>query len=300
MVRGPILATLMVEGNNDGQLAVDVVIPVYGEREQALSATLSACEKQTHPINKIFVVDDGSLVPVRLPTWARGSAQFSLLRLPENQGISAARNVGIAQSKAAFLACVNTEVLPDPDWLASCVAHLRAQSGVGACYTRIVSVHPDRLLTRWRMRFQESKYGDRTEPTPFAHGHAVLFRREAIEAVGGYDPRLRLHHEDSDICFRMRDAGWETIYIAKSRCISVQEDSLAQLSKKELRDRGWYSPIEGSLANAYVSMSKLTLIHIARNLAKGRISFLAVDAAIWASALWIATTSTLRSSRPRT
>lgn len=289
----------MTVESNEIRPAVDVVIPVYGEREQALTETLAACMKQNYPINKIFVVDDGSPQAVCLPAWAQASPRLTLLRLAENQGISVARNAAIALSNSPLVACVNTEVLPDPDWLATCTRYLLGHPSVGACYTRIVSIHPDRLLTRWRMRFQESKYGDRTKITPFAHGHAVLFRRQAIEAVGGYDPRLRLTHEDSDICFRMRDAGWETLYIAESRCISIQEDSLEQLSKKELRSIGWYSPAKGSLASTYVSMTKLTLIHVARNLAKGRLYFLPIDAAIWAHGLWTATSRTLRSSGPR-
>jgi cellulose synthase/poly-beta-1,6-N-acetylglucosamine synthase-like glycosyltransferase len=279
--------------------AVDVVIPVYGEREQALTATLSACVEQTYPVNRIFVIDDGSPQAVCLPVWAQVSPQVSLLRLSENQGISAARNAAIAHSNAPLLACVNTEVLPDPDWLATCAKHLLSQPRLGACYTRIVSIHPHRLLTRWRMRFQESKYGDRTKITPFAHGHAVLFRREAIEAVGGYDPRLRLQHEDSDICFRMRDVGWETLYIAESRCISTQEDYLGQLVGKVLREAGWYSPSESSLARLYFYHTKWTLVRAGRNVVKGRLYFLPVDAAIWARGLWTATSRTLRSSRPR-
>src|SRR5262249_42315618 len=39
---------------------VDVVIPVYGERAEALDATLRACVQQIQPIEKIVVVDDGS------------------------------------------------------------------------------------------------------------------------------------------------------------------------------------------------------------------------------------------------
>src|SRR6202790_1969206 len=104
----------MIHKNGDGELAVDVVIPIYGERGEALSATLSACLKLTHPISKIFVVDDGSPEPISLPRWAQASAQISLLRLPRNQGISAARNAAIALSNATFLACINKEVLPAP------------------------------------------------------------------------------------------------------------------------------------------------------------------------------------------
>jgi cellulose synthase/poly-beta-1,6-N-acetylglucosamine synthase-like glycosyltransferase len=282
---------------NSTSLAVDAVIPVYGERGEALSATLCACVNLTHPVSRIFVVDDGSPEPVSLPDWARSSPQIFLLRLPENQGISAARNAAIALSNAAFLACINTEVLPDPDWLDTCLNYFSSHPSVGACYTRIVPQKPDRILTRWRMRFQEPKYPEQSGPALFAHGHAVLFRKEAVDAVGGYDVRYRRHHEDSDICERMKKAGWESHFVASSGCVSIQQDSLKELAAKQLRDSGWYSPAESSLLPLYLHLSKWTCIRAGRNLLKGRLHFLPIDAAIWGYALWIATSRTLRYSR---
>lgn len=281
------------------QLAVDVVIPVYGERSEALAETLSACAKQTHPVDRIYVVDDGSPQPISLPDWARSSAQICLFRLSENMGISGARNAGISLSHAPLIACINTEVLPDPDWIATCVEHLLGHPAVGASYTRLVSATPRRILTRWRMRFLETSFGEQSGTSEFAPGHAVLFRKEALEAVGGYDVRLRLHHEDSDICKRMRKLGWETHYLADSRCVSIQKDTLRQLAAKELRESYWYSPAESSLIRLYLHLSKWTLIRASRNFVKGRIYFLPVDAAIWASALWSATFRALRFSRAR-
>lgn len=279
--------------------AVDVVIPVYGERSEALAATLSACVKQTYPVNRILVIDDGSPEPVFLPDWAQSSAHIRLIRLSQNVGISGARNAGIALSDASLLACINTEVLPEPGWLATCVNNLLGHPGVGACYTRIVSATPHRLLTRWRMRFLETNFGEQSGPSEFAPGHAVLFRKEALDAIGGYDVRLRLHHEDSDICQRMRKSGWETYYVTGSCCISIQKDTLELLAAKELRESYWYSPTESSLIRLYYHLSKWTLIRASRNFVKGRIYFLPVDVAIWASALWAATFQTLRFSRAR-
>lgn len=278
-------------------IAVDAVIPVHGERPEALAATLSACLKQTYPITRIFVVDDGSPEPINLPHWAQSLAQICFLRLPQNLGISAARNAAIACSNAPFLACINTQVLPDPDWLATCQNYLSNHSSVGACYVRLVPHRPNRILTRWRMRFLETKFGEQSGPSQFAPGHAVLFRKESVDLVGGYDVRYRRHHEDSDICKRMRTCGWETHYVAESRCISIQEDTLKELAGKELRESYWYSPAESSLVRLYVHLSKWTLIRAGRNILKGRFYFIPVDVAIWASALWTATLSTLRFSQ---
>lgn len=287
----------MTHQENNRPLAVDVVIPVHGERSEALATTLSACLRQTYPVSKIFVVDDGSPEPINLPHWAQSSTQICLLRLPQNLGISAARNAAIACSNAPYLACINTQVLPDPDWLATCQNYLSNHTGVGACYARLVPNRPDRILTRWRMRFLETKFGEQSGPSPFAPGHAVLFRKNALDLVGGYDVRYRRHHEDSDICQRMRLSGWETHYVAKSRCISLQEDTLKQLAAKELRESYWYSPAESSLVHLYMHLSKWTFIRAARNIIKGRFYFIPVDVAIWASALWTATIRTLRFSQ---
>jgi mycofactocin glycosyltransferase len=286
------------QGNNM-RPGVDFVIPVYGEHPQALAATLSACVNQTYQVDRILVVDDGSIRPVSLPDGAQSSPQTLLIRLSQNQGISGARNAGIARSHASLIACINTEVLPDPDWLSTCANYLLSHPSVGACYTRLVSATPHRLLTRWRMRFLETKFGENSGTSEFAPGHAVLFRKEALDVVGGYDVRFRLHHEDSDICQRLRKSGWETHYVAESRCISIQKDTLKQLAAKELRESYWYSPAESSLFRLYFYLSKWTLIRASRNLMKGRIYFLHVDAAIWASALWTATFRTVRFSRAR-
>jgi GT2 family glycosyltransferase len=299
IIRGAIetLALLMTHQENNMPLAVDAVIPVYGERPEALAATLSACLKQTYPFFRIFVIDDGSPEPICLPHWAQSLPQLCFLRLPQNLGISAARNTAIARSNAPLLACINTQVLPDPDWLATCENYLSHHSDVGACYARLVPYRPNRILTRWRMRFLEAKFGEQSGPSPFAPGHAVLFRKGPLDLVGGYDVRYRRHHEDSDICKRMRKCGWETHYVAGSRCISIQEDSFKELVTKELRESYWYSPTESSLIHLYGHLSKWTLIRAGRNLVKGRFYFIPVDAAIWASALWTATLRTLRSLR---
>ena len=144
------------------------------------------------------------------------------------------------------------------------------------------------------MRFQEIDFGALSRPVQFAPGHAVLFRKEALDLVNGYDVRHRLHYEDSDICERMRIAGWETHFVSRGQCVSIQDDSLAQLAAKQLRDSNWYSPSD-SLLGLYYRLSKWTVVRGGRNIIKGRFHLLPIDLAIWAAALWLATSRTLHS-----
>jgi GT2 family glycosyltransferase len=44
-------------------------------------------------------------------------------------------------------------------------------------------------------------------------GACMLARREALEAVNGFDERYFLYWEDADLCRRLRDAGWHVRYV---------------------------------------------------------------------------------------
>ena len=274
------------------QESVDVVMPVYNERPEAIEATLDACLHQIHPVSHIYVIDDGSPTPATIPTRIAATGGVTLMRLPQNQRNAAARNAGVAKCTAPLIACVNCEVLPAQDWLATCVEYLFEHPEVGVCFTRTVPDHPDRLLARWRMRFQETKFGDATGSAHFAPGHAVLFRREAVEKVGRYNIRLGNVSEDSDICERIRAAGWDTHFIAQSHCVSIQNNTITEFAKKELSRNDWESPKDYPLSQLILKRSKWTVIRMGRNLLKGRLPFLAVDVAVWAMTIKLAISRT--------
>jgi len=279
----------------------DVVIPVFNERPEAIEATLNACLRQTYPISHIFVIDDGSAVPAAIPQRIEAAGKVSLIRLPKNQRNAAARNAGLAKCASPLIACVNCEVLPAQDWLATCANYLSKHPEVGVCFTRTVPDNPKRLLSRWRMRFQETKFGPETGSAHFAPGHAVLFRREAVEKVGRYNVRLGNVSEDSDICERIRAAGWDTHFIAQSQCVSIQNNTVTEFAKKELSRNDWESTKDYSLSRLIFDRSKWTAIRMGRNLVKGRVLFLPVDVAVWAVTLKIAISRTLAArNRPVT
>jgi len=269
-------------------IPVDVIIPVFNERPEAIEATLDACLNQTYPVSHIYLIDDASAVPASVPRRIESTGKASLTRLPENQKIAAARNVGIAKSTAPLIACVNCEVLPEQEWLATCVHYLSEHPDVGVCFTRIVPDHPNRLLSRWRMQFQETKFGELTGSAHFAPGHAALFRKEAIEKVGRYNVELGNTGEDSDICERIRAVGWETHFVAQSYCVSIQENTVREFAKKELSRNRWESTKDYSLIRLIFDRSKWTLIRMGRNLIKGRLFFLPVDVAVWVMTIKIA------------
>jgi hypothetical protein len=143
----------------------------------------------------------------------------------------------------------------------------------------MVPQNPKRLLSRWRMRFQVTKFGD-LRCSMFAPGHAVLFRRKGLNSVASYDLRFPRVREDCDICKRQKNAGWEIHYIAESRCTSIQTDMLSMLSRKGLARGDWRSPADDSFLNV--------VMRLGRDLVKLRFYFWPIDIAVWVGAMGIA------------
>lgn len=260
--------------------AIEAVIPAHDEHPAALVATVLACLGQSVSFAAVHVVDDASHPRVHLAAELEGCV--SVLRLPTNGGISKARNAGLARVRSDLVACVNVEVLPQPEWLERCARHLAAHPSVGACFTRTDPIDPTAVLTRWRVQFQELLFPTATGPADFATGHAVLFRSAALTAVGGYDERMRRINEDSDVCYRMRARGWETHFLTTTSCISIQRDTLVQLARKELirlGDDPNAPPAAGRLASA---STRMLAQRLARNLFRRRLTFVPVDVAVWA------------------
>jgi cellulose synthase/poly-beta-1,6-N-acetylglucosamine synthase-like glycosyltransferase len=276
---------------------VDAIIPVYRERPEAIRATLEALLAQEHALSKIYLVDDGSPNPVSVPDDLLATQRICLTRLQKNAGVSAARNLGIGKSKARFLVCVDSEILLAKNWVAACCSHFASHPQAGVVYTRMIPDRPERLLTRWRMRFQENRFPVASGKVPFAPGHALMFRREAIERIGGFNVHMRCD-EDSDVCFRIGHAGWETHFVAESECLSIQPDTIPVLASKDLTRSNWESPDDYSLSLFILLRTRASLERLGRNLVKLRLTFLPIDLAVWAMSIKMAISRAIR-SRPQ-
>ena len=57
---------------------------------------------------------------------------------------------------------------------------------------------------------------DRIEKTDFASGCCMLVKREVFEKVGFFDEKFFLYYEDSDLCERIRRAGYSMMYSPKA------------------------------------------------------------------------------------
>jgi GT2 family glycosyltransferase len=73
----------------------------------------------------------------------------------------------------------------------------------------------------------EARHATEHEPG-WVSGACLLARREAFEAVSGFDERFFLYEEDADLCRRVRAAGWQVVFTPEAEVGHARGRSMAR------------------------------------------------------------------------
>lgn len=121
------------------------------------------------------------------------------------------RNIGAAKASGDFLAFIDDDCVPQKNWLEILVAEIAATPILAVVGCRVVSGErgfwgrgADPAL------FMAYQYQKKQNDIDLGSA-ALLVRREAFEAAGGFDESL-LASEDWDFSLRLREAGWRTLF----------------------------------------------------------------------------------------
>ena len=187
---------------------ISVVVCAYNE-QRTIEQCLASLARLDYPELEVLVCDDGSTDR----TLAIAQCfPFRILGLP-HAGLSQARNAGIAAATGDIVAFLDADAACHPQWpwhLALAFENDRVVAAGGPNLP-----FPDAPLVERAVALSPGAptevllSDDRTEHVP---GCNMAFRREAINAVGCFDPVYTSAGDDVDVCWKLLDQGGEIAF----------------------------------------------------------------------------------------
>src|SRR4051794_31472684 len=252
-----------------------IVMPVYGRAgltRQCLDAVLA--DRPLVPF-EVIVVDDASPDETRSVLASYGDAIRTVLR-PENGGFANACNDGAAAADGEYLVFLNNDTVPVTGWLDELVA--------------VADTHPKAAVIGSKLLFPNGTIqhagvvicqdgNPRHVYAGFPADHAAVNRERALQAVtaasmlvrgdafrrvGGFDAAFRNCLEDTDLCLRLRELGYEVRYCPASVLHHLESVSRGRRSK-EIAEAGalfrerWSGKVERDDLRIYVEDGLLSI-----------------------------------------
>lgn len=183
----------------DPDMGTSVIIPVFNG-ERYLAQTLRSILDQTRPPQEIIVVDDGSSDNTAEVVKEFGSAVICLEH-KKNQGISAARNLGVMKASGELLAFLDADDIWLPNKLQRQQECLMAEPSLHAVFTHVRQFYSPDISQEAR-----NKAAIRQEVMPGYTATTLLIRRRQFLDFGFFDCSLR-NGEFIDWFNRAREQG---------------------------------------------------------------------------------------------
>jgi GT2 family glycosyltransferase len=199
---------------------------------------------------EIFVVDnasvDGSPAMIK-----KKFPRVCLIENHKNLGFSKANNQALRLCQGRYILLLNPDTLIQEDTLLELTGFLKNRPKVGAvgcmlinpdgsfqtasrrslptpwvAFTRIVGlsrIFPrSPIFGRYNLTYIKP---DRESEIDVLSGSLMMFRRDAIAGVNYFDEDYFMYGEDIDLCYRIKQAGWQIFYTPRTKAIHYKGES---------------------------------------------------------------------------
>lgn len=221
--------------------AVSIIIPAHNE-EATLEKCLASLENLNYPSNKLesILINDGSTDDTKEIIENHVQKSKYTFKYLETEGVGApkARNIGLKKAKGEYVAFTDADCVVESNWLRNLIKNFNSKE--------VVSVGGPNITPEHDTEFAEcvgevlsflSKPGSRYASIPdktmeIFHNPTcnVVYRKEVIEEVGGFNEKL-VNCEDEELDYRIRERGYKILYTPGAKVYHYRRPTWKRFAK---------------------------------------------------------------------
>jgi GT2 family glycosyltransferase len=266
-------------GMPDGSPDASIIVPLY-QRFDFLEQQLAQFvhDPEISQAELIYVLDSPELAnglrDAAAQLFPLYRIPFKVVTLKQNAGFSAVNNVGASLARGRLLLLLNSDVLPEkPGWLGRMIEFYDATPGIGALGPKLlfeddslqhagVYFSPLANSSLWENRHyckglhRHLPVANVPRPVPAVTGACLMIDSDLYKRFGGLRSiYVQGDYEDSDLCLRLIEAGYENWYLPDVELYHLEGQSQT-VSSRQLHNRYniwlytrlWEEKIKGVMA----------------------------------------------------
>lgn len=213
--------------------AVSVCIVTYNSAED-IEACLNAVIQQSHPVERIVVVDNASTdgTAERVLQFAD---QVHFLMNKVNNGFAGGQNQAIRQTRSDYVLVLNPDVVLDPHYLSEIIAFMERQPRVGSVTGKLVLAADPKVMDSAGLGMKRTRNAydlgagelaakwSIIQPVFGVSGAAAVYRSAMIQDIEiegqFFDEHFFAYKEDVDVAWRANKLGWMSYYVPSANAI---------------------------------------------------------------------------------
>jgi len=231
-----------------------IIIVSWNVRQHLVTCLRSIEENKPRAEFEIIVVDNASSDST-VNCIRHDFPEVTVIANEKNLGFAAANNQGIKKSRGQYLLFLNPDTIVHPHSLDALVEFMDTNKDVGACGPKLLNedgtFQPStrhfptfrgalyrhtvfRFLRIFRTQYKKYLMKDfdysRVQDVDEVTGAALMIRQSVIRQVKGMDESFFMFYEEVDLCYRLKQAGWRTVFTPEPVITHLGGQSAKQIS----------------------------------------------------------------------
>ena len=267
---------------NNNKKDISVIFINYKTEKLTIAAINSVIEKTEGLDYEIFVVDnnsqDGSIEAIE-----REFPDINIIKNPINAGFGAANNLAIKQAIGKYILCLNTDTLFINNALKEFFDFMESDETVGVCGGNLYDedLKPAMSYSKfpnfwncqsfsWLLKkvfpvLRNHKELKSAKEVDFISGADIVFRKSVLDEVGLFDEQFFMYCEETDLCLRIKKAGYKIKAIPAPKIIHYHEKSSSNFwnnIKLRVKSKYLYARKNQSFLDLYAMKFSYVLLHL--------------------------------------